>query len=32
MKDPDEQEDGPGNDQVQLLAHLITPICRLTSL
>jgi hypothetical protein len=29
MKGPDEKEDGAGNDQVQFLAHLITPICRL---
>jgi hypothetical protein len=31
MKDPDEKKDCAGYDQVQFLAHLITPICRLTS-
>jgi hypothetical protein len=30
MKDPDEKEYGTRDDQVQLVAHLLPPICRLT--
>jgi hypothetical protein len=30
MKDPDEKEDGTGDDQVKFLAHIITPTCCLT--
>jgi hypothetical protein len=30
MKDPDKEEDSAGNDQVDFLAHQLTPLCRLT--